>query len=208
MPTLRVFILAQDPLARAGLAALLSDQPEWVVVDEPESGGDVIEALDLHGPDVLVWDMGWDAETELDRFGEYRGMLPPTLVLLPSVEHAGEAWASGARSMMLRGADWPALVAALPAVAAGSVVLDPELAEAVSPPRTESPSAPAAELTARETQVLQVLAEGLPNKTIAARLGISEHTVKFHVNAIMGKLGARSRTEAVTIATRLGLVLL
>ena len=57
-------------------------------------------------------------------------------------------------------------------------------------------------------EVLQLLAEGLPNKSIAQRLGISEHTVKFHVNAILGKLGAQSRTEAVILATRLGLVLL
>jgi len=63
-------------------------------------------------------------------------------------------------------------------------------------------------LTPREQEVLQLLAEGLPNKAIASQLSISEHTVKFHVNAIMGKLGAQSRTEAVTRATRAGLILL
>ena len=64
----------------------------------------------------------------------------------------------------------------------------------------------AREFTPRELEVLRLLAEGLPNKTIASRLGISEHTVKFHINSIMGKLGAQSRTEAVTRAARLGLV--
>ena len=64
------------------------------------------------------------------------------------------------------------------------------------------------DLTPRERQALALLAEGLPNKTIASRMGISEHTVKFHVNSILGKLGAQSRTEAVTKATRLGLILL
>ena len=63
-------------------------------------------------------------------------------------------------------------------------------------------------LTARELAVLRLVAEGLPNKTIALRLGISEHTVKFHVNAILGKLGVASRTEAVVRATRLGLIFL
>ena len=63
-------------------------------------------------------------------------------------------------------------------------------------------------MTRRELEVLQLVAEGLPNKSIADRLDISEHTVKFHVNAIMGKLGAQSRTEAVTRATRMGLILL
>jgi DNA-binding NarL/FixJ family response regulator len=68
--------------------------------------------------------------------------------------------------------------------------------------------APVEELTSRELEVLRLMAEGLPNKTIALRLGISEHTVKFHVNAILGKLGVASRTEAVVRATRLGLILL
>ena len=63
-------------------------------------------------------------------------------------------------------------------------------------------------MTARELAVLRLVAEGLPNKTIAAKLGISEHTVKFHVNAILGKLGVASRTEAVVRATRLGLIFL
>jgi DNA-binding NarL/FixJ family response regulator len=67
---------------------------------------------------------------------------------------------------------------------------------------------PIEELTPRELAALRLLAEGLPNKTIALRLGISEHTVKFHVNAILGKLGVASRTEAVVRATRLGLILL
>jgi len=67
---------------------------------------------------------------------------------------------------------------------------------------------PVEELTPRERHVLQLLAEGLPNKAIADRLGISEHTVKFHVSAIMSKLGAQSRTEAVTRAARLGLIIL
>ena len=63
-------------------------------------------------------------------------------------------------------------------------------------------------LTPRESEVLQLLAEGLPNKAIAERLGISDHTAKFHVNAILGKLGASTRTEALAQAARLGLVLL
>jgi two-component system nitrate/nitrite response regulator NarL len=67
---------------------------------------------------------------------------------------------------------------------------------------------PVEELTPRELEVLRLMAEGLPNKTVALRLGISEHTVKFHVNAILGKLGVSSRTEAVVHATRLGLILL
>ena len=88
-----------------------------------------------------------------------------------------------------------------PAVA-GVIVEDYLGRRAASPPR------PARALTPREREVLQLLAEGLANKAIAQRLAISEHTVKFHVNAIMSKLGAQSRTAAVVQATRLGLIML
>jgi DNA-binding NarL/FixJ family response regulator len=87
-------------------------------------------------------------------------------------------------------------------------VIEPELLPLLRP--DSSPDLPPLPepLTPREQEVLQLLAEGLPNKAIARQLEISDHTVKFHVNAIMGKLGAQSRTEAVVRATRLGLVLL
>ncbi len=79
---------------------------------------------------------------------------------------------------------------------------------AAAPPFGGDEPALIEELTPRELEVLRLLAEGLPNKTIAQRLDISEHTVKFHVNALLGKLGVASRTEAVVRATRLGLVFL
>jgi DNA-binding NarL/FixJ family response regulator len=88
------------------------------------------------------------------------------------------------------------------------IALDPALADVVQPSRDLLPQPPAEELTPRELEVLQLLAEGLSNKAIAYRLDISEHTVKFHVNAILGKLSAQSRTEAVVQATRLGLIIL
>ena len=93
-------------------------------------------------------------------------------------------------------------------MARGLTVVDPALAGAVFPARDRPLPAPVEDLTRRERSVLQLLAEGLSNKDIAARLDISEHTVKFHVNAILGKLGAHSRIEAVTRAARLGLLIL
>jgi DNA-binding NarL/FixJ family response regulator len=88
------------------------------------------------------------------------------------------------------------------------VVIDPALCGAVMPSGEPSPEAPTEALTPRELDVLQLMAEGLANKAIAQKLGISDHTVKFHVNAIMSKLNAQSRTEAVVRATRLGLIIL
>ena len=87
-------------------------------------------------------------------------------------------------------------------------MLDPAIASRLVPGRTRAPRSTTHDLTPREMEVLQLIAEGMANKAIAARLGVSEHTVKFHVNALLGKLAAGSRTEAVVQAARLGLVLL
>ncbi|HMK93517.1 MAG TPA: response regulator transcription factor [Thermoleophilia bacterium] len=99
------------------------------------------------------------------------------------------------------------LAAALSAAARGLVVLDDAL-EGMLPRTREVEEALPEQLTPREREVLGLLAEGLSNKAIASRLGISDHTAKFHVNAILGKLGAETRTEAIVHAVRLGLILL
>jgi DNA-binding NarL/FixJ family response regulator len=109
---------------------------------------------------------------------------------------------------LLREASATRLQASLQAVSSGLVVCDEALGAALMPTRHADFMPLMDALTPREFEVLRLVAEGLPNKIIAARLHISEHTVKFHVNALMGKLGAQSRTEAVVRATRLGLLLL
>ena len=135
---------------------------------------------------------------------ESRGLR--VLAVLAEEGQAGEALGAGARGVILRDASGPRLAAAVQAVAEGLIVLDAGAAESVLRPRPAFPAA-VETLTPREQEVLQLLAQGLSNKLIAARLGISDHTVKFHVNAILGKLGAQSRTEALAQAARLGLVL-
>jgi DNA-binding NarL/FixJ family response regulator len=177
-------------------------------VGQVASGADLPAALEVYQPDALVWDLGWDPATAIERLAELPEDAPPVLALLPDDSHAAAARAAGARGLLLREASGGTLAAALVGIANGLVVLDPALAGPVPERRGQGPSPPAADLTPRELEVLRLLAEGLPNKAIAARLSISEHTVKFHVNAILGKLGAQSRTEAVARATRLGLVLL
>lgn len=116
---------------------------------------------------------------------------------------------------LLRDATPDEIVPAITAVASGLITLDRRLAsdlfaasQRVAAPAAERPATSDEPLTARELEVLQLMAQGLPNKTIAARLHISEHTAKFHVSAIMMKLGAASRTEAVTRGARLGLLIL
>ncbi|MGH8704226.1 MAG: response regulator transcription factor, partial [Burkholderiales bacterium] len=123
-----------------------------------------------------------------------------------------DALRAGVRAVLPRAAAPAEIIAAIEAVAAGLVVLHPDGLEAL-PPRPAGAAPPSASeadqpLTARETEVLAMLAEGLGNKLIAARLGISEHTVKFHVASIFAKLGAGTRTEAVTIGVRRGLIMI
>ena len=215
MLELRVLIVADDPLARAGLATLLTQQPGCTVVGQMAGQADVLDGLRLYQPDVVVWDLGWEptpelavSPTALEQLADVRDAGQPVVALLPDERYTALVWASGVRGLLPRDVDAATLALALPAVAQGLVVCDAELVSGLLPARHPQPMSPTEALTPREQEVLQLLAEGLPNKTIADRLHISEHTVKFHVNAILSKLGAQSRTEAVVRATRLGLLLL
>ena len=206
---LRVVVVADDHLARAGLAALLADQIGCTVTGHVTTPAYVSAGPNAYVSDVAVWDLGWGPDTGADLLAKVQESGVPTVVLAPDASHASEAWAAGARGVLPRDVDGATLMGALVAVSRGLAVLDPELASGLFTPDSDESVSPAlGELTPRETQVLGLIADGLPNKTIAVRLDISEHTVKFHVNAILGKLGAQSRTEAVTRATRMGLIIL
>lgn len=223
-PALRILIVADDPLVRGGLAALLTDQPDCMVAGQLAADADVVAGLDVYRPDAVLWDFGWGPtlepppypaesgreaiRTRLERLTDLRHIGQPVVALLPDTTHAAETWIAGACSLLVRDVQAGQLVRALHATVQGFVVLDTALAASLLPTRHVVPASFNDPLTPREAEVLQLLAEGLPNKTIAEQLHISEHTVKFHVNAIMGKLGAQSRTEAVVRATRQGLLLL
>lgn len=202
---LRVLIVGDNPLARAGLAALLASQPDLLIVGQTATDGELATALAAFQPDVVIWEMGWDAPRALEVLADMSDSAP-VLVLLAESAHAADVLNAGARGVLLQETDAERLAAALRATAQGLVVLAPD----VLPLPAAPPSAPEATeaLTPRELEVLTLVAEGMANKGIAARLGISEHTVKFHINAVMSKLGAQSRTEAVVRATRMGLIVL
>ncbi len=204
----RILVAASDPLARAGLAALLADQPGCLVTGQVPADAGLVSMLEVYQPDVVVFDPGWEWGAASEAISDLRDARMPVLVLLPDDAHVADAWIAGTRGLLLRSASAENLASALVAVSRGLVVLDPPLSAALYAPKDRLAIPPNETLTARELEVLQCIAEGQPNKAIAARLHISEHTVKFHVNAILGKLGVQSRTEAVVRASRLGLVLL
>jgi DNA-binding NarL/FixJ family response regulator len=207
-----MLVIADNLLARAGLAALLAAQPGLIVIGQTAGGEALAADLDVYQPDLIVWDFGWEAQAALAQLAAVIDDAPPIVALLPDDTYAAAAaaalGAAGAGGLLHRDCGADQLAAALAAAAGGLLALDPALAGAALAGSGPLPEELAEPLTARENEVLQLLAEGLPNKAIALRLAISDHTVKFHVNAIMTKLDAQSRTDAVVRAMRLGLVLM
>lgn len=207
-PSLRVLVVADDPLARTGLATLITDHSDYTVTGQINSGSDLAGNTGIYSPDVMVWDMGWEPSGSIELLADLGNVGAPVAALLADESFAADAWLAGAQGLFLRNIKIELLVAGLPAVAQTLITLDPAIGKAMLSPRERAITPPSEDLTSRELQVLQFLAQGLANKAIAQQLKISESTVKFHVNAIMGKLGAQSRTDAVVRATRLGLIIL
>jgi DNA-binding NarL/FixJ family response regulator len=203
---LRVVLVASDPLARQGLAALLGREPGLTVSAQLAAAEDGLDRMRGEADAVLL-DLGTGPRPPLAGVEQAARSGLPVMVLVHDEDDAAPALASGARAVLFRDATGERLAAALHAVHGGLLVLDQGLAARTLRPRQAS-SGLVEPLTPREMEVLQLLAQGLANKSIAGRLGISDHTAKFHVNAILGKLGAQSRTEAIVQAARLGLVIL
>jgi two-component system, NarL family, nitrate/nitrite response regulator NarL len=198
---LRLLLVGEDALARAGLRALAEAAGLTVVADVAPT--EIDEGAEDEA-DAVAWDLS--PRGSLDGLRSLSARLP-VVALVWAEEQAGEALAAGARAVLLRDRVEDRLLPAVTAAAAGLVSVDEAVADAVLRPRP-APAALVEPLTARELEVVQLLAEGLTNRRIGERLGISEHTAKFHVNSILGKLGASTRSEAVAQAARLGLVLL
>jgi DNA-binding NarL/FixJ family response regulator len=207
---IRLTLVAEDPLARGALSRTLAEQGGDIAVIAAGTLAEVEASRPELAPDVVLWDVGLHPAESGGRL-DAPELGAPVLALVPD-ESAGEgALSAGARGLLFRDVAPAPLFAALRAVARGLNVFDPALASVRATPRaaasTHGPGGPES-LTPREREVLALLAEGLSNKSIADRLGISEHTAKFHVNAVMAKLGVQRRTEAVVRAARMGLVTL
>lgn len=188
---IRVLVYATSPIARAGLETVLRASANLEVI-----------ASEGATPDVIVADWQRSGE-ELPQ--DLLDLAPAAGLIVLVDEPAPELLRAGARGVLSRDAGTAQLIAAVEAVAAGLVVLPAEdLEGALAAPR---PARLSETLSVREVEVLGMMAEGLSNKMIAYRLGISEHTVKFHVTSIMTKLNAGSRTEAVTTGIRHGLIM-
>lgn len=217
-----VFIVAASAIARAGLEALVGSDERYTVTG---SAADWAALAEAPPPDVALLELG-DASgisfAELRALAEEGadGSAPALIVLAADLrdERITDALGFGVRAALPRDSTSNEILAAIQAVAAGLIVIHRDALEALRETNTSTASTPAPSreesllevepLTPREVEVLGMLAEGLGNKEIALRLKISEHTVKFHVSSIFAKLGAASRTEAVTQGIRRGLIML
>lgn len=214
---IRVLVAATSEIVRAGLEALLAANPAVTVLGSVADLTALAQQMESVQPDVLLLDVELDDEdVPAALLALLAGVRPPAIVVLADDPHGAwmvEALRSGVRAILPRQAVAGEIAAAIEATAAGLIALHPDTVEALLPAaslatRALPGSPPQQGLTPREIEVLGMLAEGLGNKEIAWRLGLSEHTVKFHVSAIFAKLNATSRTEAVILGIRQGLILL
>lgn len=177
----RTTLFCDDPFAHDGLRRALEEL--GLILDDLE-------------PETVLWDLGPSEPGELPDLGL------PILALAPDGERARVALAMGVEGVLLRALDGQRIPAALAAVAEGLRVIDPAFSDLLPRPAQTLPEA----LTARERQTLAAMAQGLSNRGIARSLGVSEHTVKFHVNGVLEKLNARNRTDAVVRGIRFGVL--
>jgi DNA-binding NarL/FixJ family response regulator len=210
----RILIIGTQPLARLGLRAMLAEQDQVEVVGETATFDEAARlARDLAADVALA---AWEPAVSLEIAALTNALHADgvSLILIgdaPDGRELSSLLAAGVRGFLLTDASADEVAAAVSAVTQGLAVLDPPLGLTLAAASGSVASLDAEleeDLTTREHEVLALLALGLPNKIIASRLLISEHTVKFHVGSIMTKLGAASRTEAVTTAARRGLLTL
>lgn len=209
---IRVMVEAKPAIARAGLETVVRADERFVLVGEGLRDGDLLHSLRKHTPDVLLLDAA--AVPASLRSVLHQPGIPATLLLIanPVRVEVRRALQAGVRAILLRDSTPREILGALESAAAGLAVVSPEVLESLLPSASELASPDdlrlGEALTSRESEVLTLLAGGAGNKEIAARLGISEHTVKFHVSSVLAKLGAATRTEAVSRGYREGLIVI
>ena len=217
-PVIRIIVADDHQVVRTGFAALLDTQPDFAVAGTACDGAEAVRICrDLH-PDVVLMDVrmpGMDG-IEATRQLAGSGTGGPRILILTTFdldEYVYDALCAGASGFLLKDVTAERLFDAVRVIAAGEALLAPTVTRrlisefAQQRPKPDAPPVTAlATLTPRETQVLRLVAEGLSNPEIAARLVVTEETVKSHVSRVLSKLGLRDRTQAVVTAYESGLV--
>ena len=208
-PEIRILLVDDHPVVRTGLAAMLQTQEDFTVVGEAGDGAEAVEQIAALNPDVVLMDLEMPKTDGLAALEELARRALSAQVIVFTVFDTDDrilrAVKAGARGYLLKGAPRDEVYQAIRAVHAGGSLLQPVIASRLLG-QVSGKSGATEGLTPREREVLEQLAKGQQNKEIAATLFISERTAKFHISALMRKLGAGNRTEVVSIAVQKGLV--
>jgi len=205
---IRIVVVDDHPIVRQGLVATLDDEPDFEVVGAASSAEEAVGLVQRQRPEVILLDLELPGASGVEAIPRLREASPASRILVFTAYDTDErvlsAVRAGAGGYLLKGAAVAEIASAVRSVAGGETVLAPSaaarLADAVRAPRGAGP------LTAREREVLRLVAQGLPGKQIAGALGISERTVKFHTASLIRKLGADNRAQAVALAAQRGLL--
>jgi len=202
--SLRLLIADDHFIVRSGLVALIQAEPDMTVVAEAADGAQAVTLYAQHRPDLALLDLRMPVKNGNDAIVAIRAAFPQARILVLTAFNGDEdiykALRAGALGYVLKSATGESLIPAIRAVAAGQSWIPDDIATRLAMRNAHEA------LTAREVQVLREAARGKANKEIAAALAISEYTVKDHLKAILAKLHAADRTEAVTAAVQRGII--
>jgi DNA-binding NarL/FixJ family response regulator len=216
-PQVRIVVADDQEVVRAGFASLLETQPDFTIVGTASDGADAVRLCRELRPGVVVMDVRMPAMDGIEATRRLAGSGPdgPRILIFTTFdldEYVYDALRAGASGFLLKDVTAEQLFDAVRVVAAGDALLAPTVTRRLisefvqQRPSRSAPGRSLAELTPRETEVLRLIAEGLSNPEIAARLVVTEETVKTHVSHVLRKLGLRDRTQAVIAAYETGLV--
>ena len=202
----RIRVLSADdhPVVRNGIAAMIANEPDIEVVAQARDGAEAVALFEAHAPDVVLMDLRMPTMDGVSAIRAIRALDPDARVVALTTFDGDtdihRALSAGACAYLLKDALVGDLVAAIRSAVAGRRLIPPAVASRLAE------FTPRVELTAREQEVLQLVADGLRNKEIARVIGRSNETVKDHMQSILQKLGARDRTQAVTLALQRGII--
>ena len=201
---IRILVADDHPLLREGLSAMIAGQPDMALVAEAENGEQAVKAFREHRPDITLMDVRMPVMGGIDAITAIRAEFPSAKIVVLTT-YTGDAQAlraikAGATGYLLKSMLRKELVETIRSVHAGRRKISADIASEMAEHMADD------ELTSRERDVLALVAAGNANKEVAARMGVSEETVKTHMKNVLTKLGARDRTHAVVVALKRGII--